>query len=247
MTTSVTTHNPVRSDVLDTTTDTTTGPTRVRRPARTGRAWAVAGIGSAVAGMATIVTSSMVDTVYTSEFDGKTQGVAEALSDKVPVMFAFHSITVLGAVLMIVFAAGLLRRLRDAMPDSIAPMVAFSGLTGTAVVSVLGSGLDTEFMMSLGRGGLVDDTSATMYNHWIGTIPWVWVLAGLAGLALFSAFRQGVVPRWIGLVGLVLGGLTVFLGISPLEYMAGVTGSLWLLATAIGFTFGDRKHRAATR
>jgi hypothetical protein len=130
MTTSVTTHNPVRSDVLD----TTTGRTRVRPSARTSRAWAVAGIGSAVAGMATIVTSSMVDTVYTSEFDGRTQGVAEALGDKVPVMFAFHSITVVGAVLMVVFAAGLLRRLRDAMPDSIAPMIAFSGLVGTAVV-----------------------------------------------------------------------------------------------------------------
>ncbi len=198
--------------------------------------------------MATIVTSSMVDTVYTSEFDGTTQGVAEALGDKVPVLFAFHSITVVGAVLMVVFAAGLLRRLRDAMPDSIAPMVAFSGLVGTAVVSVLGSGLDTEYMMGLAQDeGLVDDGNASMYNHWIGTIPWVWVLAGLAGLALFSAFRQGVVPRWIGLVGLVLGGLTVLLGISPLEYMAGVTGSLWLLATAIGFTVGDRRHRAATR
>ena len=101
--------------------------------------------------------------------------------------------------------------------------------------------------MGLAQDGLVDDANAAMYNHWIGTIPWVWVLAGLAGLALFSAFRQGVVPRWIGLVGLVLGGLTVFLGISPLEYMAGVTGSLWLLVTAIGFTFGDRKHRVATR
>ena len=55
-------------------------------------------------------------------------------------------------------------------------------------------------------------------------------------LALFVASRRGVVPRWIGLVGLVLGGLTVLLGVSPLEYMAGVTGALWLLVTALGFT-----------
>ena len=47
-----------------------------------------------------------------------------------------------------------------------------------------------------------------MFNHWIGTIPWLWTLAGLAGLALFAAYRRGGVPRWIGLVGLVLGGLT---------------------------------------
>ena len=114
------------------------------------------------------------------------------------------------------------------------------------MVSVLGAGLDTEFMMAFAQGdGIVDDANAAMYNHWIGTIPWLWVLAGLAGLALHSAARQGVVPRWIGRVGLVLGGLTVLLGISPLEYMSGVTGVLWLLVTALGFTLGDRRvpHR----
>lgn len=244
MTTSVTTHNPVRSDVLD----TTTGPTRVRPSSRTGRSWAVAGIGSALLGAATIVTSSMVDTVYTAKFEGTTTGIAADLQDKASVMFAFHSITMLGAVLMVVFAAGLFRRLRTAMPDSIAPTVAFAGLAGTAVVSVLGAGLDTEYMMAFAQqDGLVDDSTAAMYNHWIGTIPWLWVLAGLAGLALYSAARQGVVPRWIGRVGLVLGGLTVLLGVSPLEYMSGVTGVLWLLTTAVGFTVGDRRYRTATR
>ena len=239
MTTSVTTHNPVRSDALD-----PEGHSVHPRP-RTSRSWAVAGIGSAVAGMATIVTSSMVDVVYRPEFSGTTDGVADALADKAPVLFAFHSITVLGAVLMVVFAAGLFRRLRG-LADSIAPIVAFAGLFGTAVVSVLGTGLDTEFMMGVAQGeDLVPDSSASFYNNWIGTIPWVWVLAGLTGLALFSAYRQGAVPRWIGLVGLVLGGLTLLLGISPLQYMAGATGALWLLATAIGFVVGDRKHRTA--
>lgn len=242
MTTHVTTRNPVRSDV---TPSGATAPV-IRRPSARSRAWALAGIGAGLAGAGTIVTSTMVDTVYQERFAGTTDGIASELVDKAPVMFAFHSITVVGALLMVVFAAGLFRRLRTAMPDSIAPTVAFAGLAGTAVVSVLGAGLDTEFMMPLAQGdGIVDDATGAMYNHWIGTIPWYWVLAGLAGLALFSAFRQGIVPRWIGLVGLVLGGLTVLLGVSPLEYMAGVTGVLWLLATSIGFTVGDRKHRAA--
>ena len=242
MTTHVTTHNPVRSDVLD----SAHRPDPVRPSARTSRAWALAGVGSAVAGMATIVTSSMIGVVYEERFAGTTTGVAAELADKAPVMFAFHSITMVGALLMVVFAAGLFRRLRAAMPDSLVPSVAFAGLAGTAVVSVLGAGLDTEFMMPLAQGdGIVDDATGAMYNHWVGTIPWLWVLAGLAGLALSSAGRQGVVPRWIGRVGLVLGGLTVLLGVSPLEYMSGVTGALWLLVTALGFTLGDRAHRAA--
>ena len=242
MTTHVTTHNPVRSDLNG------TEHVEVRPATHTSRTWALAGIGSALLGAGTIVTTSMVDTVYTAEFEGTTTGIAADLQDKAPVMFAFHSIAMTGAVLMIVFAAGLFRRLRAAMPDSIAPTVAFAGLAGTAVVSVMGAGLDTEYMMAFAQGdGIVDDANAAMYNHWIGTIPWLWVLAGLAGLALFSAARQGVVPRWIGRVGLVLGGLTVVLGISPLEYMSGVTGVLWLLTTALGFTLGDRRYRTSTR
>jgi len=43
----------------------------------------------------------------------------------------------------------------------------------------------------------------------------------------------------------VLGGLTVVLGVSPLEYMSGVIGVLWLLVTAIGFTVGDKAFRTA--
>jgi hypothetical protein len=233
--TTVTTQNPVRTDLATTqagTADRTTTPSRL---------WAVAGIGAALAGAATIVTSSAVDIVYRDEFSGTTDGAAQAVYDKGPVLFAFHSITALGALLMVVFGAGLYRRLRTAMADSIAPVVALVGLAGTAIVSVLGSGLDTEFMMPGpdSKPGYAD-SSAAMYNHWIGTIPWLWTLAGLAGLALFAASRAVAVPRWIGIVGLVLGGLTVLLGVSPLEYMSGVTGVLWLLVTALGFTVGDK-------
>jgi len=234
MTTHVTTRNPVRSDVTDLPVVTPTS-----------RAWAFTGIAAGVAGLATIVTSSMVDVVYRDEYAGTTTGVADVLQDKAGVMFAFHSITMLGAVLMVVFAAGLHRRLRAVAPNGLAPVIALVGLAGTAVVSVLGAGLDTEFMMPFAQGdGLVDDSSAAMYNHWIGTIPWLWVLAGLAGLAIHVVARSGGAPRWIGRVGLVLGGLTLVLGISPLEYLSGATGALWLVVTALGFSFGDRAFRS---
>ena len=162
-------------------------------------------------------------------------------------MFAFHSITTLGAILMVVFAAGLFRRLRRGAGDSIAPTVAFAGLLGTAVVSVLGAGLDTEIMMALATGDqtTVPDSTAALYNNWIGTIPWVWVLAGLAGVAVYATSRLRVVPRWIGRVGLIMGGLAMLLGISPLEYMAGPVAALWLVVTSLGFLIGDRAHRCA--
>lgn len=239
--THVATSNPVRSDVRNV-SDHPNRPTR-----SSSRLWALSGLGAGLLGVATIVTSSMVDVVYRDEFKGTTDGVAKALEGKAGVLFAFHSITTLGAILLVVFAAGLFRRLNRGAGDSIAPTVAFSGLLGTAVVSVLGAGLDTEFMMALAAGdqSTVPDSSASFYNNWIGTIPWVWVLAGLAGVAIYATSRLSVVPRWIGRVGLVMGGLAMLLGISPLEYMAGPVAALWLVVTSVGFLAGDKAHRSA--
>ena len=241
MSTHVATSNPVRSDVSST-EPSPSAP--VRR--NSSRLWALSGLGAGLLGIGTIVTSSMVDVVYRDEFAGTTAGVAQALEEKTGVLFAFHSITTLGALLMIVFAAGLFRRLRNGAGDSIAPSVAFAGLLGTAVVSVLGAGLDTEVMMALSSAdeGTVPDSTASFYNNWIGTIPWVWVLAGLAGLAVYATSRLDVVPRWIGRVGLVLGGLATLLGVSPLQYMAGPIAALWLVITSIAFLVGDRAYRS---
>jgi hypothetical protein len=245
MSTSITTHNPVRSDLAP-----GGAPDVVDiavRPSGGGRGWALAGIGAGLAGIGTIVTSSMVDAVYDKDLVGDTPGVLAKLADQTAPMFAFHTFSVVGAVLMIVFAAGLFRRLRAGAPEtSTAPLVAFAGMVGTALVSVLGSGLDTEFMLAFVQDpDIVDPANAALYNHWIGTIPWLWVLAGLAGVATWVVSRSQGTPRWIGRVGLVLGGLTLLLGISPLQYMAGMTGPLWLLVTAIGFAAGDRAFRAS--
>jgi hypothetical protein len=103
-------------------------------------------------------------------------------------------------------------------------------------------------MVAFAQGGdMVDDPTSAMYDHWIGTIPWLWTLAGLAGLGLYAAARRTAMPRWIGRVGLVLGGLTVALGISPLEYMSGVTGVLMVIITSLGLAFGDKAYRGLTR
>jgi hypothetical protein len=236
MSTHVTTRNPVRSDL----------PTHVpgveARPAR--RLWALAGVGSGLAGVATVVTTSMAGTVYEPRFATDVTGVADALVDDAPVLLVFHVVTVLGALLMLVFGAGLHRRLRTALgADDSLPLLAFAGLLGTAVVSVLGSGLDTEYVVPLLAGGQVDDASAAAYSHWTGTIPWVWVLVGMTAVTLYAAARRGALPRWIGRTGLVLGGLTLALGVSPLEYMAVVPGVLWLLVTSLGLLVWDRASR----
>ena len=238
--TTISTTRPARSDVTE---------EPAAAPVRRGRLWALSGIGAGLAGIGTVVTSSGVDAVYNPDLVGDSEAIAAELATQTTSMLAFHTVTVLCALLTVVFAAGLHRRLAERLPLSSAlPLVAFAGLLGTAVVSVLGSGLDTEFALGLGAGdGVVTADSAILYNHWVGTIPWVWVLAGLAGAAVFGAARQGAVPRWIGWVGLVLGGLTLLVGLSPLQYLAAAPGVLWLLVTATGFVLGDKAYRGTAR
>ena len=43
--------------------------------------------------------------------------------------------------------------------------------------------------------------------------------------------------------GAGLGGLTLLLGISPLQYMAGMTGPIGLLVITLGFLAGDKAFR----
>jgi hypothetical protein len=77
--------------------------------------------------------------------------------------------------------------------------------------------------------------TAAFFGHWIGTVPWLWVGAGIAALALGIAGRSfGSVTRWLTWTSLVLGALTTLFGISPLQYMAGMVGPLWLTIAAFG-------------
>ena len=231
------------------TTQTLTQPVRTDLdapgPRRTGTRWALAGLLAGLAGVGVVVTTSMVDGVYDKDLAGQPTLIADRIAGQTGPMFAFHVLAVAAALLLVVHAAGLFGRLRAAVGVTTPVIVATAGWLGTAFVLVMGSSLDTEYMTSLtanGRDGL-DDYAIASYNHWIGTVPWVWVLGGLAGLALYAVARQGGVPRWIGRVGLVLGGLATLLGISPLEYMAIVPAALLLITTSLGFLVGDKAFR----
>jgi hypothetical protein len=84
--------------------------------------------------------------------------------------------------------------------------------------------------------------AAVFFGHWVGTIPWLWVGAGVAALCVAAAaLRHRVLPRWIGVISLILGGIITLLGISPLQYMAGMVGPIWLLVVSIGFAARDRE------
>jgi hypothetical protein len=238
MSTAIDATRPAESESAATITSTTgsTGSTGSRR-------WAWAGVAAGLVGVVGIAASMQIDAVYAAT---DAEAVVDRLATQVPAILVFHTATMLGVVLLVIFAAGLRRRLADQLPSrSLLPDVAAAGLGLVAVAGLLGSGLTTEFVFAVSdpEVGLVPE-AAVVFGHWVGTIPWLWVGAGLAGICVaVAALRHGAASRWLGWVGAVLGGLTLVLGISPLQYMAGMTGPIWLLVTALGLALGDRVSR----
>ena len=201
-----------------------------------GRGWVLAGLGAGVLGIVGGIASGLVDAVYDPAASGDAVAITEKLATQVPQIIAFHTATMLSCVLLVLFAVGLHRQLQArTSPDSLVPGVAVAGLGLVAVAQLIGAGLTTEFAFALTEdAGLVVPESAVFFNHWIGTIPWLWGGAGLTGLALFRAARQGAYASWLGWTSLVLGGLSALFLVSPLQYMAGMTGPLWLVVASLG-------------
>lgn len=216
-----------------------TGAARVRPQPR---GWAIAGIAAGLTGLVGI-QASMALGVNWEQTAGDADAIVADLSGRTAALLLFHTATIISALLAVVFAAGLSRRLAQQAPaGSLLPAVASGGLLLVAVAGLLGTGLDTQFMFGFADPELIVPESGAFFSDWVATIPWLWVGAGLSGVAVaVAALRHAAAPRWLGWVGAVLGGLTLLLGISPLQYMAGFTGPLWLLVTAIGFAVGDRR------
>lgn len=202
-----------------------------------GRLWAWAGAASGLAGVVAVQASNGITAAYDKETAGDATRVTQAFVAQADSLLVLHTALMAATVLLPVFAAGLWRRLRPAVPgDSLLPAVAAVGLVLTSVATLLGSGLDTELYFGLtSNSGLLADELGLIGAHWIGTIPWLWVGAGLSGVAVAAAsLKYRAVPLWIGWTSLVLGGLTFIAGISPLQYTAGFIGPVWALVTGIG-------------
>lgn len=219
-------------------------PVRAGRPARsaTSRSWAWSGVAAGALGLASI-WFSLATSVDWEAAAGNADAIVADAATKQGAFLAFHVTTTLCLLVLPVFALGLARRLDQQAPvGSLLGKVAAWGLGLVSAALLLGSGLDTQFLFGLAEPEMLVTESGAFYTDWVATIPWLWLGAGLSGLALaVAALRHAAAPRWIGVVSLVLGALTTLAGVSPFQYMAGFTGPLWLLVVALGFALGDRR------
>jgi hypothetical protein len=228
---------------MSTLTDPTGAPTTgAAAPTRSPRAWAWSGVVAGVLGIATI-QASLAASVDWEATAGDAEAMLADAASKQASFLVFHVLAVLTMLVIPVFAAGLKRRLDQQGPaGALHGQVALGGLLLTAAALLLGSGLDTQFALGFAEPEMYVPESAAFYTDWVATIPWLWVGAGLSAIALAAAsLRHGAAPRWVGVVSLVLGALTVIAGVSPFQYMAGFVGPIWLVVVSLGFALGDRR------
>ncbi|MGD9528011.1 hypothetical protein [Pseudonocardia sp.] len=220
----------------------TTSRLRPRTARRAPRGWAAAGIAAGALGVVGIQASASIGVAYDPATAGHADAIARGLGGFVPNLLTMHTAVMLVTVLLVPFAAGLHRRLAaDLPPGSLHAPVAAIGLLLVSVASMLGAGLDTEFLFASAMPDQVVAESVAFFTHWIATIPWLWVGAGLSGVAVaVASLHHGATARWIGWVSAVFGVVTLLVGISPLQYLAGFTGPVWVLVVAIGFALEKR-------
>ena len=200
------------------------------------RGWVYAGVGAGLTGMTALVGSTLTDAVYQQGIAGDSAAITDKLADQTASILVLHVGGMVSALLLLVFAAGLRRRLTEQLPDrSLLPQVAATGLLLVSVAQLMGTALTTEFVFGLQKPDDVVPEAAVFFGHWIGTVPWLWAGAGVAAIAVgISGRKFGAVPGWLAWTSLTLGGITTLFGVSPLQYMAGITGTIWLTVAALG-------------
>ena len=204
--------------------------------------WAGFGLAAGLCGIVSIAASTATGAVYEKDIAGDPVAITDRLAEMTPQILVFHTATMLSTLLLVVFAAGLHRHLAQRVgSDSLLPTVASFGLMLVSVAGLMGTGLTTEFVFGVHEPDQLVPEAAVFFGHWIGTIPWLWAGAGLTAAAVATAsLRHAAYARWLGWVSAVFGGLILLLAVSPLQYMAGMLGPLWVTIASAGLFFSRR-------
>jgi hypothetical protein len=80
------------------------------------KGWTYAGIGAGLAGIAALVGSSLTDAVYNENIAGDPVAITDKLADQTASILLLHVGGMVSALLLLIFAAGLRRRLTEVLP-----------------------------------------------------------------------------------------------------------------------------------
>ena len=206
------------------------------------RGWALTGAIGGLAGAIGIFLGADLTADVGDGIKDNAQLVAAIVAHR-ELVWVYQVSSVIVAVCLIVFAAGLRRHLAVQEPaGSLVPGIAAAGVGLVAVAAFIGGGICTELYWALGEPDRWDpDTIAALIEVY-NTISWLWAGAGIAAAAVaVGGFRHGSASRWLAAVSAVLALLVAATQAFPVQYASLFPGALWVFVA--GLAFGLRKHR----
>jgi hypothetical protein len=205
------------------------------------RGWARAGVAAGVLGLVAFLTSgaltSVPDTALADNAD-----YLRRIADKGVYVWAFLALMSGAALGLVLFGAGLRRRLDEQEPvGSLVPTAAFGGLVVAAVLCLVGGGISTELFWQLQSAnddiGSVDPDTVAANLGIFNTMGWAWAGVGLtAGAVAWAGLRHESVGRKLAWFSAVMAGLIGLLQLVPLQYLAALPAALWCVVTGVALS-----------
>jgi hypothetical protein len=162
--------------------------------------------------------------------------VVELSAGNGPLIALVSASFVVAAFAVVVFGAGLRRRLAAGGRDALAPDLALAGSVLVAALCLAGSAPATDVAANLGAGAALDPDAVVANSSSLITTAWVWAGAALtaAAVALGGLGGARAVPRWLAIVSAVFAVLIGAVAVLPLQYLAALLGALWLVVAGVG-------------
>jgi hypothetical protein len=215
--------------------------TRIRTgPPPSAWAW-VGATGGLVGVVGLMVTGDLYDAETGAVADNTV--LAAAVAMRAPLVWVNQVVTVVTAVCVIVFAAGLRRHLAAQEPaGSLVPGVAAAGLGLTAAALLVGGGIGTELYWALTGPQPFDPDTVGAHLAIYNTTAWLWGGVGLtAGAVAAGGLWHGSVGRGLAVfsaaMALVIGTTQAL----PVQYISVVPGALWVIVAGLVLARGARR------
>jgi hypothetical protein len=199
------------------------------RPRRR-RGWAYAGLFGGIGSFLFFLGPASMLSPSQDSYADNAKVLAE-LEGKAGWVWAFQTGGVTLALLLIVFAVGLRRRLAGQEPaGSLVPDLAGLGLILMAIMTLVGTGISTEMFHALRHTDEVDPDTISAHLAIYNTLAWVWA-GGLltTGAMAVAGLRHGSVSRRIGLFAAVMSVLVAVTQVLPIQYLAVLPMSIFLI------------------
>ena len=203
-------------------------------PARKRRGWAYAGLLGGIGSFVFFLGPASMLSPSTDSYSDNAKVLAE-LEGKAGWVWAFQTLGVALAMLLVIFALGLRRRLAGQEPaGSLIPDLAGLGLILMAIMTLVGTGISTEMFHALRHTDEVDPDTVSSHLAIYNTLAWVWAGGILTtGAMAVAGLRHGSVSRRFGRFAAVMTVLVGLTQVLPFQYLAVLPMAIFLIVCGI--------------